>query len=84
MPTQRVFPRLGVVVSKKMARRAVARNYMKRVVRELFRLNRLSIGSVDIVVRINQSFSKPDFAEVANEFELALAKLPDGKITKPQ
>ncbi|MCE9632887.1 MAG: ribonuclease P protein component [Methylophilales bacterium] len=84
MPNNLGYPRIGVVVSKKLARRAVARNYMKRVVRELFRLNRLNIGAVDIVVRISQSFSKLDFVSVMREFELALTKLPQNKITKSQ
>ena len=83
-PSSLGYPRIGIVVSKKMARRAVARNYMKRVVRELFRLNRLNIGDVDIVVRINQSFSKLDFVNVVREFELGLTKLPQSKITKSQ
>ncbi|MFM9913254.1 MAG: ribonuclease P protein component [Methylophilaceae bacterium] len=84
MPNTLDFSRIGIVASKKMARRAVARNYMKRVVRELFRLGRSSIGGVDIVVRINQSFCKLDFASIANEFEQALTKLPQNKITKSQ
>jgi ribonuclease P protein component len=84
MPNVLGHPRLGIVVSKKLARRAVARNYMKRVLRELFRLRRLSIGGLDIVVRINQSFSKIDFANVADEFGLVLGKLPHSKAAKPQ
>ncbi len=84
MPNTLGYPRIGIVVSKKMARRAVARNYMKRIVRELFRLNRLNIGDIDIVVRINQSFSKLDFVSVMREFKLALTKLSYSKITKSQ
>ena len=75
MPNQCGYPRLGVVASKKVARRAVARNYIKRVIRELFRLHRASLEDLDIVVRLNQSFSHPDFLSVENEFLLALTKL---------
>ena len=84
MPNLLHHPRIGIVVSKKLARRAVARNYMKRVVRELFRLSRLGIGGLDIVVRINQPFTKLDFVNVASEFELVLAKLPQSTLAKLQ
>jgi ribonuclease P protein component len=83
MPNTLGFPRIGIVVSKKTARRAVARNYMKRVVRELFRISRFSVSGLDMVVRINKCFSKLDFVSVASEFELALTKMPQHKIIKP-
>jgi len=43
-------PRLGLAVSRKHARRAVARNRIKRVVRESFRLHQHQLGPVDVVV----------------------------------
>ena len=44
------FPRLGLAISKKHARRAVDRNRIKRLVRESFRQNLASIPSADLVV----------------------------------
>ncbi len=43
------FPRLGLAISKKHARRAVARNRIKRIVRESFRQSR-DLCNVDVVV----------------------------------
>lgn len=43
-------PRLGLAVSKKNVRRAYARNRIKRIVRESFRLARHQLDALDIVV----------------------------------
>ncbi len=43
-------PRLGLAISKKRARRAVARNRIKRIVRESFRQNTSDLISADYVV----------------------------------
>lgn len=71
MPNELGYPRLGIVVSKKTAKRAVARNYMRRVLREWFRHNRGQISGQDLVIRINKPFGRADFVQVQNE----LAKL---------
>ena len=42
--------RLGIVVSKKVAPRAVDRNRIKRLVRETFRRDRWQLGNNDLVV----------------------------------
>lgn len=43
-------PRLGLAIAKKIIKKAVARNTIKRAVRESFRLNQHQLGNVDIVV----------------------------------
>ncbi len=68
-------PRLGLIVSKKTAKLAVQRNYMKRVLRELFRLNQHHLPNVDLVVQAQKTFEKPDFMQVKQEFELLMQKL---------
>ena len=45
--------RLGVVVAKRLAPRAVTRNLIKRVAREVFRKS--SLGAVDCIVRLSQA-----------------------------
>lgn len=45
--------RLGVVVAKRLAKRANVRNLVKRIVREQFRKNRASLPPRDLVVRLN-------------------------------
>jgi ribonuclease P protein component len=48
--------RLGLVVGKKLLKRSVDRNRLKRIVREQFRLRRASLPGCDLVVRL---FAKP-------------------------
>jgi len=48
--------RLGLVVGKKLLKRAVDRNRVKRIVREQFRLRRSKLPVCDLVVRL---FTKP-------------------------
>jgi len=43
-------PRLGLAISKKMLRRAVDRNRVKRMIRESFRRYQHKLGPVDVVV----------------------------------
>jgi len=42
--------RLGLIVSRRTARRAVQRNRLKRLIRESFRRHRVALGSRDLVV----------------------------------
>jgi ribonuclease P protein component len=44
--------RLGMVIAKRFAPRAVTRNALKRVVREAFRARRLALPAGDYVVRL--------------------------------
>jgi len=48
-------PRLGVIVPKRIFPRAVDRNRMKRVLRELFRTQQSRLGSRDILIRVTES-----------------------------
>jgi ribonuclease P protein component len=76
MPNSLDYVRLGIVVGKKIARRAVSRNYIKRVIREVFRLNCQSSRSLDIVVRVNLQFGRQEFHAVEQEFMQAMGKIP--------
>jgi ribonuclease P protein component len=76
MPNSLDHMRIGIVVSKKLARHAVTRNYIKRVMRELFRLNCQSMHAMDIVVRVNQLFGRHEYHLVEQEFIQTLRKLP--------
>jgi ribonuclease P protein component len=44
-------PRLGLLVTRQHAARAVARNRIKRCVREAFRLEQEHLGPLDVLVR---------------------------------
>jgi ribonuclease P protein component len=68
-------PRLGLVVGKKTAKLAVSRNYMRRVLREFFRLNQHEICHVDLIIRVQKKFDKVDFIQIKQEFDTLIAKL---------
>jgi ribonuclease P protein component len=44
-------PRLGILISRKHASRAVDRNRIKRCIREAFRHEQERLGSIDLLVR---------------------------------
>jgi len=68
-------PRLGLIVGKKIAKRAVDRNYMKRVLRELFRVHQHDIAPLDLVVRVQRVYGPSDYPRLAGEFCELLRKL---------
>lgn len=80
-PNDLLKPRLGLIVAKKTAKSAVDRNYMRRVLRELFRLSQHEIASLDLVIQVQKTFLKPDFFVIKKEFDGLLSKLPAKAIT---
>lgn len=50
-PNGGAVARLGIVTSKRISRRAVERNFCKRLVREVFRAESKTLESQDFVVR---------------------------------
>ncbi len=67
--------RLGLAISRKHARRAVARNRLKRMAREAFRIRRHSLPLVDIIVLSRAGASGADRAELRAELEGLLEKV---------
>lgn len=53
--------RLGVVVGKKQAPRAVTRNLVKRLVREAFRVRRLELTGWDVLIRLSGKIDRARF-----------------------
>lgn len=66
--------RLGIVVGKKQVRTAVARNFSKRIVRDVFRLQHRDLPALDYIVRITRQFNKDEALLVRNELILLLQK----------
>lgn len=62
-------PRLGILISRKHAAKATERNYLKRCVREAFRLEQARIGSCDLLVRPPYG-ARPGAAMIARLREL--------------
>ncbi|QEY25144.1 ribonuclease P protein component [Neisseria zalophi] len=61
--------RLGLVVSKKTAKRANKRNYMKRVIREWFRCHKEYLPAYDFIVRVRKPFTRENAAEIRKQLE---------------
>ncbi len=74
-PNHLKMARLGLVVGKKVAKRAVDRNYMRRVLRECFRTQQHRLPAVDLVIRVQKKFDKNDFTQLQQEFNEVIAKL---------
>ncbi|MDO5640448.1 MAG: ribonuclease P protein component [Neisseria sp.] len=66
--------RLGLVVSKKTAKRANRRNYMKRVIREWFRQHKAALPPHDFIVRVRQRFDRDNAAEARSQLSALLKK----------
>ena len=74
-PNSQEQVRLGLVVGKKTCKLAVDRNYMRRVLREFFRIQQHQIAHVDLVVRVQKKFDRVNFSQIKQEFDSLLLKL---------
>lgn len=83
-PNQKQAPRLGLVVSKKVAKLAVHRNYMRRVLRELYKNNQYQWPALDLVIRVQRFFSQADFAQIEQEISQLAQKLIVKTANNPQ
>lgn len=62
-PNDLQVARLGISISKKKIARAVDRNRLKRLIRESFRLNRLDLPHIDLIV----IFSADNFDDLTRD-----------------
>ncbi|HJV07748.1 MAG TPA: ribonuclease P protein component [Chromobacteriaceae bacterium] len=74
-PNELGHARLGLVVGKKVAKRANRRNYIKRTVREWFRLNQHNLPDMDFVVRAKTAFIRQNRSEAVTALSILFAKL---------
>lgn len=74
-PNHLGFARLGLVAAKKVAKTAVARNYMRRVLREFFRANQSAMPACDLVVSVRKKFVRADFIHLQQQFSMLSHKL---------
>ena len=59
-------PRLGMTIPKRLVKKAVGRNAIKRRIRESFRHNQQSLNGIDIVVMANSGISKLSNQQVSD------------------
>lgn len=68
--------RLGLVISRKAARRATARNRLKRLAREVFRQQRTALTGFDVVVMAKPGADRLDNAELRESLERLYSVIP--------
>ncbi|AWI76202.1 MAG: ribonuclease P protein component [Betaproteobacteria bacterium HGW-Betaproteobacteria-13] len=68
--------RLGVVVAKKLAKRANVRNLVKRIAREIFRRQRTDTPACDLIVRLHAPVATATRAELNQDLLQLLSRLP--------
>ena len=74
-PNNQVNARLGVIVGKRIAKSAVARNKIKRVIRESFRQSQDSLAGLDIIVIARQQCNSLDKFQLREGIEKLWQKL---------
>ena len=66
---------MAVVVGKKTVALAADRNYIKRQLRETFRLQLGGIINLDIVVLVHKRFARGEASQVRQEFLMLVERL---------
>ncbi len=70
---------MGLIVSKKIERHAVKRNWIKRILRETFRKNRHNehgqLRKMDWVIRLRRPVTKDESIQLATETKLLMFQL---------
>ena len=67
-------PKVGIVVSKKVAKRAVDRNLIKRQLRTIITLNKSILQNFQYVVIVKNSYSTNSFIENGNSLVKIIKK----------
>jgi ribonuclease P protein component len=74
-PNTEVVAKVGFVVAKKVAKRAVDRNYMRRVFRELCRHELHALNGVDVVIQVKKPFNNGQVLLIRQELVMLFAKI---------
>jgi ribonuclease P protein component len=74
--------RLGVVVGKKQAPRAVTRNLIKRIARETFRLNSMQLAGWDVLIRLSAKFDRKVFGSASSDALNAVIRTEVGTLVE--
>ena len=75
-PNKKSQLRIGFVISTKIEKLSVKRNYMRRLLRELLKQQLSFNAPLDIVVRVRKTFSKDNFKKVEDEIKIMIKSLP--------
>jgi ribonuclease P protein component len=67
--------RLGLVVGRRMVKRAVGRNLIKRIAREAFRSVGPRLGALDVVLRVSKPMAEIERRRLRLEIDGLLGRL---------
>lgn len=67
--------RIGFIISKKVAKRAHTRNYMKRLIRETVRLSQEDLNGFDLVIRVLKAFEPTQSVQLRMELKRLFADI---------
>jgi ribonuclease P protein component len=70
-----LYGRLGLIVGKRVAKKAVSRNQIKRVIRESFRFQQDKLSGIDIIVIARQQCDKLSKQKLREGIDQLWAKL---------
>jgi ribonuclease P protein component len=74
-------PRLGMSIAARILRRAVDRNRVRRLIRESFRVNQLSLPPLDIVIGVRAGVLTADNGRLRSALENLWQKIPATCVT---
>lgn len=66
-PEPSEYARLGLIIAKRFAAKAVVRNAIKRVIREAFRQNRADLPACDLVFRLHTKIQPASLTELKKQ-----------------
>lgn len=75
MPNQQQHARVGFVVAKRVAKLAVDRNYMRRVMREYCRCELSKHLSADVIIQVHTKFENKDYLTIKQELNVLFDKI---------
>ena len=75
-PNTRSHLRLGFVISSKIEKLSVRRNYMRRLLRDILKYQLSFKTPLDIVVRVRKTFFKENFKQIEIEIKKLIKGLP--------
>jgi ribonuclease P protein component len=74
-PSKHQAVKVGFVVAKKVAKLAVDRNYMRRVLRELCRQELNVLNDVDIIIQVKKPFKNDQYLIIKQELVKLFGKI---------
>ncbi len=72
---QKAHPRIGIIISKRIIKNATARNYVKRLIRESFRVHRVELENIDLVIMTRKGCTLENKVKLQKELDTLWQRL---------